>query len=342
MIDARRAEFEFELPQQLEAHEPPEARGVERDGVRLLVTSRTSGSVAHAKFRDLPAFVRSGDVIVVNVSATIPASLEARTEDGRELKLNLSTKLPGNLWTVEPRGVDLADRTPPARLALAARASATLLIPYLGSKRFWVAALDANGSMDDFLRAHGAPIGYSYLTRPWPIETYQTVYAREPGSAEMPSAGRPFSLEVIERIRRKGATLAELTLHTGVSSPERDERPYEEWYSIPAETAARVNAARRFGGRVIAVGTTVVRALESAADASGRIVASNGWTGLVITPSRGVRVATALLTGFHEPRSTHLDMLEAFAGRSHVETAYRAALENAYLWHEFGDSHLIL
>jgi S-adenosylmethionine:tRNA ribosyltransferase-isomerase len=188
----------------------------------------------------------------------------------------------------------------------------------------------------------GRPITYPYVRGAWPLEMHQTIYASEPGSAEMPSAGRAFTPDVLERLAHRGIGFATLTLHAGVSSLEAHEPPYEEEYSVPPTTADAVQAARADGGRLIAVGTTVVRALESAADDNGRVLATRGWTDLVITPERGVRVVDALLTGFHEPKASHLAMLEAIAGRSHLEKAYRAALEGGYLWHEFGDLHLIL
>ncbi|HLW48021.1 MAG TPA: S-adenosylmethionine:tRNA ribosyltransferase-isomerase [bacterium] len=188
----------------------------------------------------------------------------------------------------------------------------------------------------------GRPIAYPYVRGEWPLEMYQTVYAREAGSAEMPSAGRAFTPELLARAKARGIGLAALTLHTGVASLERDEPPIEEWYRVPAETAAAVEVVRGAGGRVIAIGTTVVRALEGAADERGRVTASEGWTDLVIVPPRPIRAVDGLLTGFHEPRASHLAMLAAFAGRAHVERAYRAAAERGYLWHEFGDLHLIL
>ena len=171
---------------------------------------------------------------------------------------------------------------------------------------------------------------------------YQTVYARRPGSAEMPSAGRAFSSAVIDALTAKGVGMATITLHTGVSSLEEHEPPYEEWFEVTAETADAVAAARSRGNRVVAVGTTVVRALESATDEAGRMRSARGWTDLIVTPQRGVRAADSLLTGFHEPQASHLAMLEAFAGRGHLEAAYAAALREGYLWHEFGDLHLIL
>jgi S-adenosylmethionine:tRNA ribosyltransferase-isomerase len=193
-----------------------------------------------------------------------------------------------------------------------------------------------------YLQRWGKPISYSYLHGEWPIAMYQTVYASQPGSAEMPSAGRPFTWEILNRLRERRIGVATLTLHTGVSSLERGEAPYPEPYRVPMATAAAVNASRRAGGRVIAVGTTVVRALESAVDASGQVIATRGWADLVITPERGVRAVDGLLTGFHEPEATHLAMLAAIADRDILQDAYQTALDAGYLWHEFGDVHLIL
>jgi S-adenosylmethionine:tRNA ribosyltransferase-isomerase len=232
------------------------------------------------------------------------------------------------LWVVEPRKTEVEQGEV---LALPGGGAATLLAPYAGSRRLWVAKLDLPAPVFEYLHQWGQPITYSYVRGVWPLEMYQTVYAREPGSAEMPSAGRAFSADILARLADRGIEFVTLTLHTGVSSLEEHEPPYEERYSIPSSTAGTVQKAQVAGGRrVIAVGTTVVRALESAADATGWVSPSSGWTGLVITPQRGVRVVDGLLTGFHEPRASHL------------EKAYRAALESRYLWHEFGDLHLVL
>jgi len=368
--------LDFQLPPELEAREPPEARGLARDGVRLLVTFRRTDWIVHARFADLPDFLRAGDVVVVNDSATLPAALTAQNADGRPLALHLSTRLPGetvswrdargagrNSSRPRPRRVSRAERGYTARgegpylwvveprqyagaagetLALPAGASATLLAPYRGSRRLWVARLDLPGALVPYLRRWGRPIAYSYVRGTWPLDAYQTVYAAEPGSAEMPSAGRAFTPELLARLRAKGVVVARLTLHTGVASLEHDEPPYPEAFRVPPETAAAVRAARAAGRRVIAVGTTVVRSLESATDAQGRVAAAAGWTDVVITPQRGVRVVDGLLTGFHEPRASHLAMLEAIAGRPHLVKAYAAALAGRYLWHEFGDLHLIL
>lgn len=330
----------FVLPPDREAKEPPEARGLPRDGVRMLVSRRGGCGLAHARFLDLPGFLEPGDLLVVNDSATLPARLTARRPgEDAAVAVHLSTRLPGGLWVVEPR-----DTAPAAgeTWTLPEGARLLLLAPYGDSRRLWLARLELPGEPLTYLHRHGEPIRYRYVDRAWPLAAYQTVFAREPGSAEMPSAGRPFSRRVLDALASRGVGVAAITLHTGVASLELDEPPYEEWYQVPARTAELVNRARAAGRRVVAVGTTVVRALESAAEADGTVIASRGWTDLVITPGRGLRAVDALLTGFHEPRSTHLAMLGALLDAADLERAYRAALDGGYLWHEFGDVHLIL
>lgn len=336
----------FVLPAGREATSPPEARGLRRDQVRLLVTRRSDGRVWHARFRDLPRFLDAGDLVVVNDSATLPARLPARRGDGERLYVHLSTRLVGEVWLLEPRHAD--DRPGPAAgrvgeaLQLPGGGIATLLAAYRGSSRLWVALLQLPEEVHGYLQRWGEPIRYGYVRERWPLQAYQTLFARRPGSAEMPSAARPFTVEVVRALARRGVRFATVTLHTGVASLEAGEPPHEEWYDVPAATAAKVEAARAAGRRVVAVGTTVVRALESALDRHGRVRAGRGWTDLMVTPERGVRVVDALITGLHEPGSSHLSLLEAVAGRDHLALAYRVALSGPYLWHEFGDVHLIL
>lgn len=338
MLRMELAPLDFELPPELEAHEPPEARGVSRDHVGLLVSHLDDDRVAHRRFNDLPDVLRAGDLIVANDSATLPAALEARRQDGGVIRLHVSTRLPADLWVVEPRRIDAVEGE---TLHLPGGSTARLLVPYPGSGRLWVARFDVG--VPPLLARYGRPIAYPYVRGQWPLEMYQTVYAGTPGSAEMPSAGRAFSPNVLERLAHRGIQFVTLTLHTGVASLEGHEMPYAEEYRLPELTARAVRAAKADGRRVIAVGTTVVRALESAADeGDGDVIASHAWTELVITPERGVRVVDSLLTGFHEPKASHLAMLEAIAGRRHLETAYQAALDHGYLWHEFGDLHLML
>lgn len=333
------APISFELPPALEAREPPEARGLARDEVRLMVSHRRDDRIIHARFFDLSSLLEPGDLVVVNDSATLPAALTAVCEDNSRIALHLSTRLASDMWVVEPR--ESAVRAG-EQLELPGGGRALLLARHRGSRRLWVARLALPEPILPYLVRWGRPIKYPYVTEDWPIETYQTVYANRPGSAEMPSAGRAFSRRVIESLASRGVGMAAITLHTGVASLEDAEPPYEEWFEVSAAAAEAIARTRSSGGRLIAVGTTVVRALESAADAAGRMLPARGWTDLVITPERGTRVEYRLLTGFHAPRASHLFMLEAISRRLHLENAYGAALDNGYLWHEFGDLHLIL
>jgi S-adenosylmethionine:tRNA ribosyltransferase-isomerase len=338
--------FDFEVPQAREAHEPAEARGLARDGVRLMVASRSEGELVHSRFRELPRFLAAGDLLVVNVSAPIAAALPARRADGTMLELRLSTRTEEGRWLVELRlgPSPFGGGTPGERLALPDGAHVELLGRYAHGKRLWLAQLELRRELDTYLAAHGRPIRYSYVTGNWPLDAYRNVYATEPGSAEPPSAGRPFTPALLTRLVAKGVLVAPVVLHTGVSSLERDEAPYPERFRVPERTAGLVNAVHGWGGRVIAVGTTVVRALETVASPDGTIDPRAGWswTSLVVSPERGLHTVDGLLTGWHEPSASHLQLLEAVAGEELLERSYAAALEHGYLWHEFGDSHLIL
>jgi S-adenosylmethionine:tRNA ribosyltransferase-isomerase len=350
------AALDFELPPQLEAGEPPEARGLARDQVRLMVSYRASDHIAHTRFRDLPDYLSAGDVVVINTSGTLSAALEATRADGTPLELHLSTHLPADLWIVELRRPGERGTQPfyeaiaGETLQLPGGATTMLHAPYaadrtappVGPPRLWIATLQLPTPLLAYLDVHGFPIRYSYVRRQWPIEYYQTVYATEAGSAEMPSAGRAFTPELLTRLVARGVLIVPLLLHTGVASLEDHEPPYEEFYRVPLDTARVLNDARAANRRIIAVGTTVVRALETVTDAQGITHPGEGWTRLVITPQRGIRSIDALLTGLHEPRATHLAMLEALAGREHLKITYAEALREGYLWHEFGDLHLML
>jgi S-adenosylmethionine:tRNA ribosyltransferase-isomerase len=330
---------------------PPVQPARERDHVRMLVASRAG--ISHHRFLDLPELLEPGDLLVVNTSATLPAALSRVGGDGL-LRVHLSTPLPEppgrpwpddghERWVIELREGDARHRGGRAgqRVELPGGGEAELLAPYLGGRRLWAARLRLPEPLLEYLHRHGEPIRYRHQPEPRPLADYQTIFATEPGSAEMPSAARPFSERVLEALEDRGITVATIVLHTGVSSLERDERPYPERFRVPAGTAAAVNTARR----VIAVGTTVVRALESAANASAgdrSVRPAEGWTRLVVEPERGVRVVDGILTGWHEPDASHLLMLEAIAGRRLVECSYAAALADGYRWHEFGDSHLLL
>jgi S-adenosylmethionine:tRNA ribosyltransferase-isomerase len=338
--------LDFVLPSELEATAPPACR----DGVRLLVAHTGNMTLEHRRFTDLPAVLAPGDVLVVNTSATLAAALPGVLFDGTSTELHLSTQLPGGLWVVELRHppaalTDTASTpwldAPGGLVKLPDGGSVSLLAP-VSNGRLWFAQLSLPDELLPYLARWGKPIRYGYVPRDWPIDAYQTVFADEPGSAEMPSAARPFSASLVTRLVSEGVVFAPFVLHTGVSSLEAHEPPFAEWYRVGLETAESVNAARAAGHRVIAVGTTAVRALETVVDRHGRVHPGQGWTELVIDADRGVRAVDGLVTGWHEPRASHLAMLEAIAGHEVLEASYGAALEEGYLWHEFGDSHLIL
>jgi S-adenosylmethionine:tRNA ribosyltransferase-isomerase len=346
----------FTLPPELEASEPPEARGLSRDDVRLMVSRYGNDYVTHTKFRNIPCFLQAGDVLVINTSGTMNAAIRATRADGTELELHLSTRLPADLWSVEVRRpstratVPFSKAIPGEQLKLPAGGSVILHTPYDASQRtavspsvrLWVATLNLPLPLGDYLAEHGFPIRYSYVKEQWPASYYQTAYATEMGSAEMPSAGRAFTPELITKLVAKGIQVVPLILHTGVASLEDHEPPYEEFYHVPAHTAHMITTARQAGKRIIAVGTTVIRALETVTDADGITHPGQGWTDVIITPQRGIRAVAGLLTGLHEPQATHLAMLAALTGYSHLQITYAEAVEHQYLWHEFGDLHLIL
>lgn len=331
-----------------DAIEPPEAHGIARDAVKLLV-ARPDG-VIHARFTDLGDYLRPGDLLVVNDSATLPAAVDGERA-GRPIAIHFSTARADRVWVVELRPAgnatgNLTDIRPGERIEMPG--GAVLVVessypqPGVVGARLWTARVVVEGDVASYLARHGRPIRYSYVSRPWPLSYYQTVFARRPGSAEMPSAARPFSTALVTGLVGAGIGIAPITLHTGVSSANAGEPPVAEPLHVPAATARLVNFTRAGGGRVIAVGTTVTRALESAAAADGVVRQVAGWTDLVLGPDRPCRVVDGLITGWHDAGASHLLLLEAVAGPELVGRAYREAVEHGYLWHEFGDSALLL
>ncbi len=331
----------FDLPAALEAHEPPEARGVARDGVALMVSRQSDGRISHRRFSELPGLLLPGDLVVVNTSATLPSAVAVTSE----LAVHFSTAMPDGTWLVELRFGNGAGTVPyrggAAGDQMLLPGGALLRLAGRFTRRLWRARLST--AVIPYLLRYGKPIRYSYVRQGWPIEAYQTVFATTPGSAEMPSASRPFSPEVVTRLVSRGVTIAPITLHTGVSSLEDDEEPYPEPFDVPPATARLVRLTRHNGGRVIAAGTTVVRALETAAlTGTGEIDAAAGLTSHVVTAQTRLRAVDGLLTGLHEPRSSHLRMLAALASEDLLSRCYAAAAGLGYYWHEFGDTHLLL
>jgi len=336
--------LDFDLPAALAATAPPP----QRDRVRLLVAGRTG--IRHAHFDDIAQFLAPGDLLVVNPSATLAAAVDGRRADGRAVTVHFSTALDDGAWLVELRPPvnatgPLRDVMPGERIELRDGVQLTVLAPYPAgapNPRLWQASVAVEGGVASFLARAGRPIRYTYVPDPYPLSDYQTVFARQSGSAEMPSAARPFTTEIVTDLVTRGVVVAPVLLHTGVSSQETDEPPLPERFEVPPVTARLVNVTRASGGRVVAVGTTVTRALESAADPDGTVQARVGWTDLVLGPDRPARVVGGLVTGWHAPGTSHLQLLQAVAGPGLVGRAYAGALRHRYLWHEFGDSCLLL
>ncbi|MFF2849125.1 S-adenosylmethionine:tRNA ribosyltransferase-isomerase [Streptomyces sp. NPDC058001] len=354
------AGLRIRVPDELSARVPAEQRGpgLDRDAVRLLVSHGTE--VTHHAFGELPALLRAGDLLVVNTSPTLAAAVDGRIAHARVV-VHFSTRGDDGRWAVEVRdpdgrGTTRARAGGPAGTVVCLPGGARLVLEeplgaFTGAgagsaagARLWWARVSPR-DVPGLLRGYGRPIRYAYTERDQPLSVYQSVFALDTpdgaGSAEMPSASRPFTARMVTDLVIRGVRFAPVTLHTGVASVEAHEPPYPERFEVPEPSARLINVARAGDGRVIAVGTTAVRAVESAAGMDGVVRGAAGWTDLVVTPERGVRVVDGLLTGLHEPEASHLLMLRAIAGRAALARSYDEALRGLYLWHEFGDLHLL-
>jgi S-adenosylmethionine:tRNA ribosyltransferase-isomerase len=366
-----RSTVRFVLPPELEAGAPPEMRGLRRDHVRLLLLDRGTGAVQHHRFDELPLLLEPGDLVVVNDSRTLPASLLGHTASGAALEVRLAARAPtgdsGERWAALPLGVpagggdpalvptDARPAPPPLppgeRLVFSGGLTATVLGRHAEAPPLVWLAFDTGGErLAEALHRAGSPVRYAYVPRPWPLHHYQTLFAAAPGSAEMASAGRPFTVQTVRALRDRGIGLATISLHAGLSTygdPAVDRRFVPpEAYRVPEATATAVDRCRAAGGRVVAVGTTVVRALETAAadggGGGGGVRAGTGVTRLRIGPGHRLLAVDGLLTGLHEPEASHLDLLGAFVDPEVLGRAYTTALGAGYLWHEFGDVCLVL
>ena len=356
--------FTFELPAELSAKEPPERRGIARDQVRLMVINRNTCQVEHTRFNSIGNFLRPGDLLVFNTSRTLPASLDGcEASLGQCIEIRLAQHLPDDSWLAlvlcqqEP-SIANRDLVPcPNQILheLTGRSidfgqglTATIESRDRHIPRLWKIRFSKSGTeLLDSLYRLGRPIRYEYVSAPWDLDYYQTVYAKEPGSAEMPSAGRAFTWKLLFDLKRRGVETAQILLHTGLSSYMDDDLDAqhlasEEEYLISEAAALKINRTHEAGGRVIAVGTTVVRALESVADATGKVQPQHGYTRLHITADHQLKTVDGLLTGLHEPEASHLDLLTAFLPAEKIQEAYEDAVKRGYLWHEFGDLNLIV
>ncbi len=350
----------FPEPSETTAPAPAEYRGIARDQVRLLVG--TGDGISHTRFRRIGEHLRPGDLVVVNTSATLAGEVDGHSSRQGPVVVHVATPLPDGTWVLElrtsPAGARPVLTAQPGDQLVAAGITFTLLRAYPdeGSSptgegnRLWRGRPELPGSDSPLPRQQvraaldrfGRAISYGYLSRHYPLSAYQSVFARDPGSAEMASAARPFTAELVAELATAGVLFAPVTLHTGLSSQEAGEAPQPERFEVPAATADLVNHVRRQRGRVIAVGTTVTRALESAVGPDGLAHPAEGWTQRVVSVGDPPQVVDGLITGWHNPEASHLLLVEAVAGPELTQRAYDAAVAEGYLWHEFGDSALLL
>jgi S-adenosylmethionine:tRNA ribosyltransferase-isomerase len=344
----------FNLPAELNADRPPERRGLARDRVRLLVLDRDTGKVTHTRFDRIAEFLNPGDLLVFNSSRTLPATLTGRLRHStRTVEVRLAELLPDGAWLallIAPAPFNRQDLPRQGlRLDFAQGLSCEVLEQDRRIPRLWKLRFSKGGTeFLDLVYRIGQPVRYRYLSAPWRLGYYQNVYALQPGAAEMPSAGRAFTWKLLLQLRSQGIESASITLHTGLSSyldndVDRQHLASEEEYWVSEEAAGKIRRAKNSGRRIVAIGTTVVRALESvAADSGGDIKARHQYTRLQITAQSHLKVVSGLLTGLHEPEASHLDLLAAFVSPSTIYAAYSEAIQQRYLWHEFGDLNLIL
>ncbi|MHB8996480.1 MAG: tRNA preQ1(34) S-adenosylmethionine ribosyltransferase-isomerase QueA [Armatimonadota bacterium] len=339
------SDFDYELPTRLIAQHPPSERGQSR----LLVIPRDGSSLQHRMFRDLPEFLREGDCLVLNDTRVIPARLLGHRSTGGQAELLLLRPLGEDLWEALAKParrlrvgerVTFGDQLTAEIVAERPEGLRTIRLHYQGNL---LPILDQIGRM---------PLP-PYIRRDAP-ETddqtrYQTIYAQAPGAVAAPTAGLHFTPEVLHQIESQGVTVARLTLHVGLGTfrPIQVERladhvMHAEWYSVSAESAATINAARPRGGRIIAAGTTVVRTLETVADNDGIVQPGEGLTDIFISPGYTFRATDAMLTNFHLPRSSLLVMVSAFAGRDRILAAYQEAIAKDYRFYSYGDATLII
>lgn len=332
----------FQVPEYLNAHTPAEYRGIQRDHVRLITLDSVTGDCSHNYFNKLDSYLLEGDLLVLNNSRTIPAVLKGQ-RGKQTIEIRLSRKLTSNEWEALIVGGVI---TVGEKIDLPGGLTTT--ITGLGAESPLIVLSFSKSGLDllDIFYQYGEPLHYEYIETPWPIEMYQTVYASVPGSVEMPSAGRAFTWRLLNKLKKKGVNIAYLQLHAGLSYYGNDHWPnpnkHLEEFCIPAETAELVNKTRKNNGRVIAVGTTVVRALETAVNVNGNVEPQKGITSLYIQKGYPLKAVDGLITGLHEPEASHLDLLSAFIDKGLLMKAYKKALADGYLWHEFGDMNLIL
>lgn len=333
---------EFHVPPHLHASVPLEMKGLSRDSARMMVVNRTTGKAVHTLFTSLGDYLQAGDVVVLNNSRTIPAVLKGKQGEN-QLEIRLSRKVKANQWDVLVIG-EYCHKGGPISFIEGVQGE---MVGSGSENPLMRMKFSVHGTeFYDFLYKAGEPVRYEYIQTSWALDMYQTVYGSVPGSVEMASAGRAFSWKLLQSLKEKGIRIAFVQLHSGLSYYGDDRWPaplnHPEEFFVPEETAVMVQQAKKKGNRVIAVGTTVVRALESAVTEKGELQAMNGITDLYITKESSLKVVDCLLTGLHEPEASHMHLLTAFIPEDLLLNSYQQALLEGYHWHEFGDVNLIL
>ena len=343
----------FTLPDALSAKKPPELHGINRDHVKLFVLDRKNAKTYHSAFNHLSDYLKRGDLLIFNSSRTLPASLKTINYKAQQnLEVRLAEHLPDDSWLVlflyRNKNHFHSNLQPGLKIEFESGLSATIIERNIHNPRLWKIKFSANGpELINLFYQIGKPIHYGYISAPLPLEYFLTVFAKDPGSSEMPSAGRAFTWKMLFDLKNKGIDTAFLTLHTGLSSYMDDDSNAghliaEEEYFISESTADKIETNRMSKGRIIAVGTSVVRVIESSALQTGKVVPGHAYTSLRITESHKLKIANGLITGFHEPEARHLDLISAFLSPALIKKTYEEAIEKKYLWHEFGDLCLIL
>lgn len=342
----------FNLTDEQNIKKPHELRGINRDHVKLFVIDRKNARTYHSAFNHLSDFLRRGDLLIFNSGRTLPASLKTVNYKAQQnLEVRLAEHLPDDSWLVlflyQNKTHFHSNLKPGLKIKFESGLSASIIERNIHNPRLWKIKFSVTGQeLINIFNQIGKPIHYGYISAPLPLEYFLTVFSKDPLTSQMPNAGRAFTWKMIFDLKNKGIDTAFLTIHTGLSSYLDNSKAghlmTEEEYFISASTADKIEAAKISNGRIVAVGTSVVRAIESSALQSGKVIPGHAYTSLRITEEYKLKIADGLITGFHEPEASHLDLISAFLSPAVIKKTYEEAIEKKYLWHEFGDLCLIL
>ncbi|HEV2707854.1 MAG TPA: S-adenosylmethionine:tRNA ribosyltransferase-isomerase [Pyrinomonadaceae bacterium] len=344
------SDFHFSVPRWLIPLSPPELRGERREHARMVVLHRTEKRIEHSRFDRLGSYLRAGDVLVVNDTLMVHDQLHGQTSRGAVSLILFGHHADG--WHAAVQPAAKAARGLVVRIG-DGELRGVLVKPTV--EDLWLVRFEHKGDFYELLERFGERNLPLYQPLRERMETYRNVYARAPGSLEIPSAGLHFTEKMLARLRRAGVAVVSITLHIGLTELQQyrhireeqveDHRVGSEWYRVKTSAARAINGARRRGGRIVAVGTSVVRTLETVAQetrAGARVRAGEGWTELFIYPGHRYKMVDAMLTNLHEPRSSHLMLVAAFAGQEFTLDTYRQLVRARYRFDLFGDSMLIL